>query len=182
MPNNGIISKQAVIPGSFIVESAESTDLVIINTPLTGSRVEQKAIPVSALVGGAPYYSFVYKLALDSNLEDISYPIYNSFPQWFDVKVDIVVNGSSANDPVQITIYNTGENDLDFSISQCIIDSFSTGEIFVYRKYDLNSGSGSNIVISIPGVGEGEGAGANLLIYTEKQPIVEVRYYPEQII
>jgi len=177
MPNNGIISKQAVIPGSFIVESAESTDLVIINTPLTGSRVEQKAVPVSALGGGAPYYSFVYKLALDSNLEDISYPIYNSFPQGFDIKVDVTVGGDLASDPVQVTIYNTGENDLDFSISQCIIDSFQTSEIFVYRKYNLNYGSGSNIIISIPSLGEG-GEGANLLIYTEKQPIVEVRYYP----
>ncbi len=174
MPNNGIISKQAVIPGSFIVESAESTDLVIINTPLTGSRVEQKAIPVSAL---APYYSFVYKLALDSNLDNISYPIYNSFPEGFNIRVDVTVNGSSANDPVQITINNTGENDLDFSISQCIIDSFQTKEIHVYRKYNLNSGNGSRIIISIPSLGEG-GAGANLLISTEKQPIVEVRYYP----
>ena len=141
MPNNGIISKQAVIPSSFIVESIESTDLVIINTPLTGSRVEQKAVPVSALVGGAPYYSFVYKLALDSNLDNISYGIYDSFPEGFNIKVDVTVGGDLASDSVQVTIYNAGENDLDFSISQCIIDSFRTSEISVYRKYNLNYGS-----------------------------------------
>jgi len=85
MPNNGVISKYANIPSSFIVESVESTDLVIINTPLTGSRVEQKAVPVSALGGGGalPYYSAVYKLVYDG--EDLTEPIYNDFPTDYDL-------------------------------------------------------------------------------------------------
>lgn len=80
MPNNGIISKQAVIPSSFIVESAEATDLVIINTPLTGSKVEQKAVPVSAIGGGSPYYSYVVNFKSDGNT-DAHEVIYSDLPE-----------------------------------------------------------------------------------------------------
>lgn len=60
MPNNGIISRQAVIPSEFLVSSVESTDLVIINTPTTGNKVQQKAVPVSELTGGSSPYKEVF--------------------------------------------------------------------------------------------------------------------------
>jgi hypothetical protein len=105
MPNNGIISKQAVIPGSFIVESAESTDLVIINTPLTGSRVEQKAVPVSALGGGGslPFNSYVYAFKLSGTTSE-SYEVYNDVPVVYGSWSTNILPGASTLDPVNITI------------------------------------------------------------------------------
>lgn len=80
MPNNGIISKQAVIPNEFLVESAEPTDLVIINTPTTGIKVEQKAIPVSALGGDtSPYYSYVVNFKTDEGA-DAHEILYDGLP------------------------------------------------------------------------------------------------------
>lgn len=82
MPNNGIISRQAVIPDEFLVSSADPTDLVIINTPTTGNKVQQKAVPVSALGGGGstlPFHSVVYQAMLDGTT-NISVELYNDIP------------------------------------------------------------------------------------------------------
>lgn len=55
MPNNGIISRQAVIPDEFKVatttEFNNETDVVILNKALTGSKVEQKAVTLNQLAG-----------------------------------------------------------------------------------------------------------------------------------
>ena len=86
MPNNGIISRQAVIPNEFLVEAAEPTDLVIINTPTTGNKVQQKAVPVSALGGdSSPYYSYVVNFKIDNG--DAHEVVYNGLPE--DIIFDI---------------------------------------------------------------------------------------------
>lgn len=87
MPNNGIISKEAVIPSEFLVSSAASTDLVIINTPTTGNKVQQKAVPVSVLGGDtSPYYSYVVNFKTDNG--DAHEVIYNGLPETiiFDIQ------------------------------------------------------------------------------------------------
>jgi hypothetical protein len=130
MPNNGIISKYANIPAPFIAESAEGTDLVIINTPLSGSKVEQKAVPVSALGGGGPatlpFNSFVYCLEL-SGMSNNSFVIYNDFPSSsgeFSVNVS---PGSTSSDPVQVQIAwnNVG---VDLRTSFFLFDSYLTSK------------------------------------------------------
>ena len=112
MPNNGIISKQAVIPSSFIVESAEATDLVIINTPLTGSKVEQKAVPVSAIGGGSPYYSYVVNFKNEGD-EDAHDVIYSDLPETiiFDIQYTPGLNSAfrilnNENAEIQINFRN----------------------------------------------------------------------------
>lgn len=81
MPNNGIISRQAVIPSEFLVSSAEPTDLVIINTPTTGNKVQQKAVSVSVLGGDtSPYYSYVVNFASDG-VSDAHEVVYNGLPE-----------------------------------------------------------------------------------------------------
>ena len=168
MPNNGIISKQAVIPGSFIVESAEATDLVIINTPLTGSRVEQKAVPVSALGGGGalPYYSFVYRLHLLPDLSDDSTTIYNSFPEEFDLGVT-VAPGATINDTVAILIIDNNDV-VDFNLSTVTIDSYVSSSIQLFQR------SVTEVEIKVPSISNG-GEGAGLLI--DEYVNVEIKYY-----
>ena len=88
MPNNGIISRESVIPNEFLVESAEPTDLVIINTPTTGNKVQQKAVPVSALGGDAsPYYSYVVNFKSENSI-DVHEIVYNGLPETiiFDIQ------------------------------------------------------------------------------------------------
>ncbi len=55
MPNNGIVSKKEVIPSEFratsINEFNNSTDMVIINKALIGSKVEQSAVTLNQLAG-----------------------------------------------------------------------------------------------------------------------------------
>ena len=126
MPNNGIISKYANIPAPFIVESAEGTDLVIINTPLTGSRVEQKAVPVSALGGGGalPFNSFVYCLELSGTSND-SFVVYDDFPSTlgeFSVNVNL---GTTPLDPVEVQI-NWNNIGIDLRNSFFSFDSYLT--------------------------------------------------------
>ena len=87
MPNNGIISRQAVIQSEFLVSSAEPTDLVIINTPTTGNKVQQKAVPVSALGGNtSPYYSYVVNFKEDNG--DAHEVVYSDLPETivFDIQ------------------------------------------------------------------------------------------------
>lgn len=168
MPNNGIISKYANIPAPFIVESAESTDLVIINTPLTGSKVEQKAVPVSALGGGGalPYYSFVYRLHLLSDLSDDSTTIYNSFPEEFDLGVT-VTPGATINDNVAILIIDNNDV-IDFNSSTVTIDSYASSSIQLFER------SATEVEIKVPSIGSG-GKGAALL--TDQYVNVEIKYY-----
>jgi hypothetical protein len=128
MPNNGVISKYANIPSSFIVESAESTDLVIINTPLTGSKVEQKAVPVSALGGGGPatlpFNSFVYCLELSGTSND-SFVVYDDFPSSLgEFSVNVNMGGTSL-DPVQVQI-NWNNVGIDLRNSFFSFDSYLT--------------------------------------------------------
>lgn len=168
MPNNGIISRQAVIPNEFLVESADSTDLVIINTPTTGNKVQQKAVPVSALGGGgaAPYYSFVYRLHLLSNLSDDSTTIYNSFSGDYDLFVT-VNTGETSSDLVAVNIIDN--NDVaNFNLASVIIDSYTSSKINLYQK------SSTEIQIKVPSTGSG-GEGANLLI--DQYVNVEIKYY-----
>jgi hypothetical protein len=168
MPNNGIISRQAVIPGSFIVESAEATDLVIINTPLTGSKVEQKAVPVSALGGGGalPYYSFVYSLHLLPNLSDASSTIYNNFPEDYDLFVN-VNPGIDVNATVNIGIIDNNDT-LNFSRVSIVVDSYLSDKIHVYQK------NAADAIIKVAGITSG-GVGAQLLI--DQYVNVELKYY-----
>ncbi len=88
MPNNGIISRFANIPNQFLASSVEPTDLVIINTPTTGSKVEQKAVPVSVLGGDtSPYYSYVVNFKSEGG-SDAHEIIYNGLPEGivFDIQ------------------------------------------------------------------------------------------------
>lgn len=163
MPNNGIISRQAVIQSEFLVESADPTDLVIINTPTTGNKVQQKAVPVSAL-GAAPYFSFVYRLHLLTNLSDASERVYNSFPVEYDLGVIADING--LNDPVSFSITD-GNQALDFRDVNIVIDSFPSNLIRVKYK------EGSEVLIEIPNVGGG--LGAQFLI--DNYVIFEIKYY-----
>ena len=168
MPNNGIISRQAVIPNEFLVNSAEPTDLVIINTPTTGNKVQQKAVPVSALGGGgaAPYYSFVYRLHLLSNLSDDSTTIYNSFSGGYDLFVT-VTPGATASDLVTVDIIDN--NDFaDFNVASVTIDSYQPDFIHLHQKFS------NEIQIKVPSVANG-GAGGDFLI--ERYVNVEIKYY-----
>jgi hypothetical protein len=138
MPNNGIISKQAVIPGSFIVESAESTDLVIINTPLTGSRVEQKAVPVSALGGGGslPFNSYVYAFKLSGTTSE-SYEVYNDVPVVYGSWGANIFPGANTNDPVNVTIEfmaNGESSPVDLQAAFLSIDSSIIAQSSVIDK------------------------------------------------
>lgn len=113
MPNNGIISRQAVIPNEFLVESADPTDLVIINTPTTGNKVQQKAVPVSALGGGSlPFHSFVYNIRLNG-LIDASEEIFNDIPTDFATFNLTFITGATTFDPVSIVIDCITENEID---------------------------------------------------------------------
>jgi len=121
MPNNGIISRQAVIPNEFLVESAEPTDLVIINTPTTGNKVQQKAVPVSALGGGSlPFNSVVYYIRLNG-LTDASVVIFNDIPTDFATFNLIIQTGSTIFDPVNILIDCITENEID--LRKCFIST-----------------------------------------------------------
>lgn len=167
MPNNGIISRQAVIQSEFLVESAEPTDLVIINTPTIGNKVQQKAVPVSALSGGSlPYYSFVYRLHLLSDLSDDSTTIYNSFPGEYDLFV-IVDPGATSNDLVSVNIIDN--NDVaNFDVASVTIDSYISSRIHLHEK------SASEIQIKVPSLASG-GQGADFLI--NRYVNVEIKYY-----
>jgi hypothetical protein len=167
MPNNGIISRQAVIQSEFLVESAEPTDLVIINTPTIGNKVQQKAVPVSALGGGSlPYYSFVYRLHLLSDLSDDSTTIYNSFPGEYDLFV-IVDPGATSNDLVSVNIIDN--NDVaNFDVASVTIDSYISSRIHLHEK------SASEIQIKVPSLASG-GQGADFLI--NRYVNVEIKYY-----
>jgi hypothetical protein len=168
MPNNGIISRQAVIPDEFLVESADPTDLVIINTPTTGNKVQQKAVPVSALGGGgaAPYYSFVYRLHLLSDLSDDSTTIYNTFPSEYDLFV-AVQPGATSNDLVAVNIIDN--NDVaNFDVASVTIDSYTSSRIHLHEK------SASEIQIKVPSLANG-GQGADFLI--NRYVNVEIKYY-----
>ena len=168
MPNNGIISRQAVIPNEFLVESADPTDLVIINTPTTGNKVQQKAVPVSALGGevAAPYYSFVYRLHLLSNLSDDSTTIYNTFPSEYDLFV-AVTPGETSSDLVAVDIIDN--NDVaNFNLASVTIDSYMSSRIHLHQK------SITQIQIKVPSTDSG-GQGANLLI--DQYVNVEIKYY-----
>ena len=167
MPNNGIISRQAVIPDEFLVSSADPTDLVIINTPTTGNKVQQKAVPVSALGGGGtlPYYSFVYRLHLLSDLSDASEMVYNNFPPDYDIVYNADITG--INDTV-LFIVTDGNQVLDFRDVNIVIDSFPSNLIRVKEK------EGEGVLIQIPSVGSG-GSGAQFLI--DNYVIFEIKYY-----
>lgn len=107
MPNNGVISRQAVIPSEFLVSSTESTDLVIINTPTTGNKVQQKAVPVSSL---SPYYSYVVNLKSDGS-EDVHEVLYNDLPETIIFDVQYIPGLTSS-----FRIYNdeNAENQINF--------------------------------------------------------------------
>ena len=168
MPNNGIISRQAVIPSEFLVESAEPTDLVIINTPTIGNKVEQKAVPVSALGGGValPYYSFVYKLHLLLNLSDDSETVYNSFPGDYDLFVD-VIPGTNSYDNATVEIIDNN-NVLDFTKVSIVIDSCLSFRIYVDEK------NSTSVIIKLNNTSTG-GKGAQLLI--DQYVLFEIKYY-----
>lgn len=168
MPNNGIISRQAVIPNEFLVESADPTDLVIINTPTTGNKVQQKAVPVSALGGGGtlPYYSFVYKLHLLSNLSNASENVYNSFPGDYDLFVD-VIPGTNSYDTATVEIIDNN-NVLNFTKVSIVIDSFLSFRIYVDEK------NSTNVIIKLNNTSSG-GKGAQLLI--DQYVLFEIKYY-----
>ena len=144
MPNNGVISKQAVIPSSFIVESAEGTDLVIINTPLSGSKVEQKAVPVSALGGGPatlPFNSFVYAFKL-SGLISESYEVYNDVPTEYGSWSVNIFPGATVLDTVSITIefIPTEGTPVDLeqsflSVDSCIVNQ---SDNFIKTRYAIS--------------------------------------------
>jgi hypothetical protein len=133
MPNNGIISKYGNISSQFIVETAESTDLVIINTPLTGSKVNQKAIPVSALGGGPatlPFNSFVYCLEL-SGISNDSFVVYDDFPSSLGYFSVSVFTGLTPLDIVNVQVNWIGDSIVDlrtcfFSLESSIVLSSST--------------------------------------------------------
>ena len=168
MPNNGIISRQAVIQSEFLVESADPTDLVIINTPTIGNKVQQKAVPVSALGGSGslPYYSFVYRLHLLSDLSDDSTTIYNTFPGEYDLFV-IVDPGATSNDLVSVNIIDN--NDVaNFDVASVTIDSYISSRIHLHEK------SASEIQIKVPSLASG-GQGADFLI--NRYVNVEIKYY-----
>lgn len=168
MPNNGIISRQAVIPNEFLVESADPTDLVIINTPTTGNKVQQKAVPVSALGGGgaAPYYSFVYRLHLLPGLSDDSTTIYNSFSGEYDLFVT-VTPGETSSDLVAVDIIDN--NDVaNFNLASVTIDSYIPDRINLHQKLS------NQISIKVPSTSSG-GQGAQLLI--DQYVNVEIKYY-----
>jgi hypothetical protein len=134
MPNNGVISKYANIPSSFIVESAQDTDLVIINTPLSGSKVEQKAVPVSALGGGSPatlpFNSFVFAIQLSGTVDN-SFEIYNDFPSSLGYFSVSVFTGLTPLDIVNVQVNWIGDSIVDlrtcfFSLESSIVLSSST--------------------------------------------------------
>ena len=168
MPNNGIISRQAVIQSEFLVESAEPTDLVIINTPTTGNKVQQKAVPVSALGGGGalPYYSFVYKLHLLLNLSDDSETVYNSFPGDYDLFVT-VTPGANSSDAATVEIIDNNDV-LNFTKVSVVIDSCLSPRIYIDEK------NSTNVIIKLNSPTSG-GKGAQLLI--DQYVNVEIKYY-----
>jgi hypothetical protein len=168
MPNNGIISRQAVIQSEFLVESAEPTDLVIINTPTTGNKVQQKAVPVSALGGGValPYYSFVYKLHLLLDLSDASETVYNSFPEDYDLFVD-VIPGTNSGDTAIVEIIDNN-NVLEFTKVSVVIDSCLSPRIYIDEK------NSTNVIIRLNNSSSG-GKGAQLLI--DQYVLFEIKYY-----
>jgi hypothetical protein len=168
MPNNGIISRQAVIPDEFLVESADPTDLVIINTPTTGNKVQQKAVPVSALGGGGtlPYYSFVYKLHLLLDLSDASETVYNSFPEDYDLFVD-VIPGTNSGDAAIVEIIDNN-NVLEFTKVSVVIDSCLSPRIYIDEK------NSTNVIIRLNN-GSSGGKGAQLLI--DQYVLFEIKYY-----
>lgn len=168
MPNNGIISRQAVIPDEFLVESADPTDLVIINTPTTGNKVQQKAVPVSALGGSGslPYYSFVYKLHLLLDLSDASETVYNSFPEDYDLFVT-VTPGANSSDAATVDIIDNN-NVLDFTKVSVVIDSYLSFRIYVNEK------NSTSVIIQLNSSISG-GKGAQLLV--DEYVNVEIKYY-----
>jgi hypothetical protein len=167
MPNNGIISTQAVIPSNFLVESAEPTDLVIINTPTTGNKVQQKAVPVSALGGGSlPYYSFVYSLHLLSDFSDASSTIYNNFPEDYDLFV-VVTPGVDVDATVNIAVIDNNDA-LNFSRVSVVIDSYLSDKIHLYQK------NSTDVIIKAGSITSG-GTGAQLLI--DQYVSFEIKYY-----
>lgn len=168
MPNNGIISRQAVIQSEFLVESADPTDLVIINTPTTGNKVQQKAVPVSALGGSGslPYYSFVYRLHLLSDFSDASATVYNNFPEEYDLFV-VVTPGVDVNATVNIGIIDNNDV-INFSRVSVVIDSYLSDKIHLYQK------NGTDVTIKVPSTTSG-GVGAQLLI--DQYVLFEIKYY-----
>lgn len=143
MPNNGIISRQAVIPNEFLVESADSTDLVIINTPTTGNKVQQKAVPVSALGGGGslPFNSYVYAFKLSGTTSE-SYEVYNDVPVVYGSWGANIFPGATTLDPVNITIEfipNGESSPVDLQAAFLSIDSsiIAQSSVAPKEKYSI---------------------------------------------
>ena len=162
MPNNGIISRQAVIPNEFLVESADSTDLVIINTPTTGNKVQQKAVPVSALGGGGstlPFHSVVYQVMLDGTT-NASVELYNDIPTSVTTFTLNAIHEAPPSNEVTVSISCTSSELINLRQAMICLDGVLNGATYqpIKNVYDISfvvvddillSGSGSVIELRI---------------------------------